>query len=219
MLAAFWGGHPLRSHPSWHWATLTAVPCAWRFPACPGCSTVFVTCPGSLCWAFLFLCTAQAVGCAGHMYSQHRFKSLLLARACTSAASALRNVMGNTMLKKGEKKKSVGSIGMGFYSSACFLCNWLLIMFSLQFSPDTVADAQYVLVMWPEFSWEQVFQIFQASDSPAEGRQLCLPGITAGREQTVQHVARGWGGLVLHPSPHPRSEPQPFLPQPHSSSV
>lgn len=106
---------------------------------------------------------------------------------------------GEHHVEKGEKKKSVGSIGMVFYSSACFLCNWLLIMFSLQFSPDTVADAQYVLVMWPEFSWEQVFQIFQASDSPAEGQQLCLPGITAGREQTVQHVARGWGGASSAP--------------------
>lgn len=111
---------------------------------------------------------------------------------------------GEHHVEKGEKKKSVGSIGMVFYSSACFLCNWLLIMFSLQFSPDTVADAQYVLVMWPEFSWEQVFQIFQASDSPAEGQQLCLPGITAGREQTVQHVARGWGGASSAPLSSPK---------------
>lgn len=47
-------------------------------------------------------------------------------------------------------------------------------MFSLQFLLDTVADAQYVLVKWPEFSGEQIFQIFQAYESLVEGRQLCL---------------------------------------------
>lgn len=34
--------------------------------------------------------------------------------------------------------------------------------FWLQFPHDTIADAQYVLVKWPEFSREQVFWTWES---------------------------------------------------------